>query len=151
MERLHRMKEKLMDCIVNQVENNLEQVDTKELGEAIDMIKDLSKAIYYCTITDAMNQEHEDHKKQREYYPNAWEVYPIHPESEGYYDAGLVKYKKNYMESKALHHDKTKLMQELESYMDELYKDVLEMLQDMSMEEKQVLQQKLQHLMSKVK
>ena len=30
---------------------HLEQADTKELGEAIDMIKDLEEAIYYKTIT----------------------------------------------------------------------------------------------------
>jgi hypothetical protein len=33
---------------------HLDSVDAKELGEAIDMIKDLSEAIYYCTITEAM-------------------------------------------------------------------------------------------------
>jgi hypothetical protein len=32
----------------------LGEVDTKELGEAIDMIKDLEEAIYYCTVTEAM-------------------------------------------------------------------------------------------------
>ena len=26
------------------------------MGEAIDMIKDLSEAIYYCTITEAMEK-----------------------------------------------------------------------------------------------
>ena len=29
----------------------IREVDTKELGEAIDMIKDLEEAIYYCTVT----------------------------------------------------------------------------------------------------
>jgi hypothetical protein len=33
---------------------NLDCVDAKELGEVIDMIKDIEEAIYYCTVTAAM-------------------------------------------------------------------------------------------------
>ena len=56
MERLHHVKEIILDEIVEQV-NNLACADTKELGEAIDMIKDLEEAIYYGTITKAMHGE----------------------------------------------------------------------------------------------
>ena len=147
MDRLHRIKNRLIDCVESQVENNLECVDTKELGEAIDMIKDISKAMYYFTITEAMDG---DSKGEREYYPNAWEVYPIPTGKEIMY-GGMMKYKKNYMEGKAMHHDKNKLMQDLENYMEELNKDVTEMMAEMTAEEKQMLQQKLQHLMGKVK
>ena len=38
---------------------NLEEVDAKELGEAVDMIKDLEEAIYYCTVTEAMKDNAE--------------------------------------------------------------------------------------------
>lgn len=55
MKRLHHMKESLMAEVQAQM-NHLECVNTKELGEAIDMIKDLSEAIYYCTITEAMEE-----------------------------------------------------------------------------------------------
>lgn len=54
--RLQHMKESLVSCVENQL-THLESVDTKELGEAIDMIKDLEEAIYYCTITKAMNEK----------------------------------------------------------------------------------------------
>ena len=37
--------------------SNLQQVDAKELGEVIDMVKDIEEAIYYCTITEAMNSD----------------------------------------------------------------------------------------------
>ena len=47
------MKKCLMASVQSQM-NDLKNVDTKELGEAIDMIKDLSEAIYYCTVTEAM-------------------------------------------------------------------------------------------------
>ena len=47
------MKETLM-CAVEMQLCDLGDVDTQELGEAIDMIKDLEEAIYYCTVTEAM-------------------------------------------------------------------------------------------------
>ena len=67
MERLKHMKETLMACIEGEV-CNLKEADTKELGEAIDMLKDLEEAIYYATITKSM---HEQDKKEKEvmYYP----------------------------------------------------------------------------------
>ena len=54
--RLKWMEEALADTIEMQF-CNLDTVCTKELGEAVDMIKDLEKAIYYRTITEAMNAE----------------------------------------------------------------------------------------------
>ena len=63
------MKESLVSCVENQL-THLESVDTKELGEAIDMIKDLEEAIYYCTITKAMNkkgEEKEEYYSQKQY------------------------------------------------------------------------------------
>jgi hypothetical protein len=46
---------------------HLDTVDTKELGEVIDMVKDLSEAIYYCTITEAM-EEKEEKGESHHYY-----------------------------------------------------------------------------------
>ena len=51
--KLEHMKETLM-CAVEMELCNLGEVDTEELGAAIDMIKDLEEAIYYCTVTEAM-------------------------------------------------------------------------------------------------
>lgn len=67
MEQLMMMKEQLIAAIQNQM-GNLHQVDTKELGEAIDMVKDLSEAIYYCTVTEAM-EEKDKEKEHMMYYP----------------------------------------------------------------------------------
>ena len=39
VKRLEQMKECLVSCVQNQISGHLDQVDTKELGEAIDMIK----------------------------------------------------------------------------------------------------------------
>ena len=56
MERLKSIKEMLMCCIEGQM-SHLDTVDTKELGEAIDMIKDLEEAMYYCTVVEAMKEK----------------------------------------------------------------------------------------------
>jgi hypothetical protein len=64
MEQLKQMKETLMSCVQSQIYSNLDKVDTKELGEAIDMIKDLSEAIYYCTITEAMEEGVEEEEER---------------------------------------------------------------------------------------
>ena len=55
IEELKTIKTQLMGCVQNQM-GQLDKADTKEMGEAIDMIKDLSEAIYYCTITEAMEK-----------------------------------------------------------------------------------------------
>lgn len=69
--RLKHMKETLT-CLVENQMCHLDQVDTKELGEAIDMIKDLEEAIYYCTITEAMegkeNGQKQPHYENERYY-----------------------------------------------------------------------------------
>ena len=36
---------------------NAYEADTEELGEAIDMLKDLEEALYYCTIIEAMEEK----------------------------------------------------------------------------------------------
>lgn len=77
MKRLEQMKESLMACVQNQIAGNLSQVDAKELGEAVDMIKDLSEAIYYCTITEAMNEKEELQKNQQPQMQQQPMYYPM--------------------------------------------------------------------------
>lgn len=55
MHQLKQMKERLMACVEGQI-GDIYHADSKELGEAIDMIKDLSEAIYYCSIVEAMEK-----------------------------------------------------------------------------------------------
>ena len=69
MEQLKSMKHKLTECVEKQINGNLEYTNAQELGEAVDMIKDLSEAIYYCTITEAM--EDKSHMKNGNHYPAA--------------------------------------------------------------------------------
>ena len=67
MERLKSIK----DCLIAQVSGQmgkLDQVDAKELGEVVDMIKDMEEACYYAKITEAMEKGEEEKKYYTEYY-----------------------------------------------------------------------------------
>ena len=61
MERLKSMKETLIGCAQSQM-GNLGQVDAHELGEVVDMIKDLDEAMYYCSVVKAMEESAEEKK-----------------------------------------------------------------------------------------
>lgn len=67
MERYKHLKETLM-CAVEGQCMNLTQADTKELGEAIDMLKDLEEAMYYAAITKAMKAD-EQEQEGKYYHP----------------------------------------------------------------------------------
>lgn len=69
MKQLKQMKEILTSAVQGQM-SNLSQANTEELGAAVDMIKDLSEAIYYCTITESMKEaaeEKEEMMKMQKY------------------------------------------------------------------------------------
>jgi hypothetical protein len=136
IKRLETMKESLMNCVQGQM-GDLASVDAKELGEAVDMIKDLSEAIYYCTVTEAMHENKREYPidynryyrdMDREngimYYTDSHGV--SHPSanmttgSQGrrdYREGRSPMTRKMYMEHKELHHGKEVQMQELEKYM----------------------------------
>ena len=78
IEEMKTMKTQLMGCIQGQM-GNLKDADTKQLGQAIDMIKDLSQAIYYCTITQAMEKTESQPINNINYYtttPPYGKIYP---------------------------------------------------------------------------
>ena len=70
MEKLKHMKEVLANAVYSEL-GNLKEADTKELGEVVDMVKDLEEAIYYCTITKAMEEKEKNgngHNPEKYYY-----------------------------------------------------------------------------------
>ncbi len=71
MEKLKAMKDKLISCVEQQLDN-ISAGDTKELGEAVDMIKDLEETIYYATVTKAMNESGKDIKAEVLRYPSRY-------------------------------------------------------------------------------
>lgn len=220
MEQLKNMKTKLVDCVEKQINGNLEYANAQELGEAVDMIKDLSEAIYYCTITEAMDDKSQwkngDHQAAAHYYGGYDQYSPMYASNSGnggnrnytpmyasngqggtnYYSpvvyasdgnaqsrgesrnytpmyAGNGGYmyhdaeygyphmipehearssmaKRRYMDGKR-QNDKQMQMRELEQYTQELAQDITDMIKDASPEERQLLQQKINLLASKIK
>jgi hypothetical protein len=216
---MHEMIEKLTECAKYEIDKGVEAVDTKEMGEVTDIIKDLAEAMYYRTLVEAMKESEygEDYdeygpmEEDRRYYRGqprsktsgrymsrgdgrrrGYEepVYRMTPEMyrrmpmewerdmdrEGmgrmyYTDGGNMgggstsgnreggrdrregrsgMMRRGYMEAKEMGKDKGEKMKELEDYMKELSADVTEMISDASQEEKTMLKQKMQVLMSKI-
>lgn len=178
----HRMKE-VAKTLLSEVEcqlHDLSCVDTKEMGEVIDMIKDLTEAIYYETIIKAMEEgtEHDVAYYKDKRYPGEPDYYgfdkmpydkeyPRHMKDKESMSPYMEKdmwepmqrdereghshlSRKAYMESKEMHHDQAKKMQELEKYVQELSKDITEMISDASPEEKQLLKTKVATLATKI-
>lgn len=177
MHRLYDMKNCLISAAQSQM-GNLQDCNAEELGEVIDMIKDLEEAIYYCTITKSMNDKEENNSSQyRMYYKERGghdydnsSSYINYPRIDKYNDKSNEHYRERefplemrdaregrsparrrmYMESKELHKDKVTAMKELEEYMQELSSDICEMIEDASPEEKQLLQKKIIALSNKI-
>ena len=62
MEQLKNIEQ----CLISQVQaqmGDLKKVNAKELGEVMDMIKDLEEAMYYCSIIEAMDKSKEDNQQ----------------------------------------------------------------------------------------
>lgn len=178
MDQLKSMKEMLVGVVQGQF-SNLHSADYEELGAAIDMIKDLAEASYYCAVIEAMEGQEKQSKKHyeeeyRDYDRAQGKMY--YTERPTYYTDGSGSHgsmyyteqpqirmnmrdsregrspmtRKMYMESKELHHPKETKLKELEKYMQELTQDLSEMISDASPEEKTMLQQKLSTLASKI-
>ena len=97
MDKLKHMKENLFNRIDAEIARGLENIDTKELGEAIDMVKDLSEAMYYCSIVEAMEEREEESKIMEKHYSQTMGKYPPYQMSEGYNNGGRMNYDGNRM------------------------------------------------------
>ena len=150
MHRMKGLKECLVDIVEEQLYCNRDKVCTKELGETIDMIKDLSEAMYYHAITEAMEEgsEVEEHHMEMPYKEHHHKE--EHHEVKDHMMGKSAEHRKMYMEGKGTK-DRTWQMKELENYAQELTSDIIEMIQDSTMEEKQMLQQKIATLATKIK
>ena len=68
-----------------------------------------------------------------------------------YREGSSPMYRRMYMESKEMNQDSTKNMQDLENYVHELSKDIMDMIENSTAEEKQMLRQKITTLAAKIK
>ena len=188
MERLKAIKDQLLAQVEAQM-GDLKCVDAKELGEVIDMIKDLAQTMYYCEVYQAMEAKDEETNTNNYYYTEKYlpapiytgamtgkryypdgEEEPMHQRygkepgrSEEYYEREYpLQYlrderegrspikRKMYMESKATNPDSAKVMKDLESYMQDLTSDMMEMLDKATPEEKAMVQKKVSTLATKL-
>ena len=138
--KLMWMEEQLIAEVEKQFEC-LEEVCTKELGEVIDMIKDLKEAIYYEAITKAMEGDSWKTEKSDHH---------LNGDSRSEHEGKSPLSRKMYLEAKHMNKDKATQLRELEKYMQELSQDVVDMIADASPEEKQYLEKKITALASKV-
>lgn len=148
--RLKWMEEALVDVIEMQF-CNLDTVCTKELGEAVDIIKDLEEAMYYHTITEAMKTEKSSHNlswKEKSYDCEMEDMMVKEEWDEwlGHSPHG----RKRYLEAKEHGKDKATQLRELEKYVQELSSDVVDMINDASPEEKAYLEKKMTALAAKI-
>ena len=166
-ERMKWLKECLMCCVEAQMQH-LDEADAEELGEAIDMIKDLEEAIYYATVTEAMqgNDKEEkyrhkegQHEEEDRHYAQGKMYYsspmmhmedPAHTTSTTSHEGRSPASRRMYMEAKQTQTDKAMQLRELEKYMQELTNDIVEMIQDSSPEEKSYLEKKMTTLAAKI-
>lgn len=171
IEKLKNIQETLAAVAEEQLAH-LECVDAKELGEVIDIIKDIEETIYYCTVTKAMKEGVENHEPEVMYYggyrkehpswrekemkDKAWDNNTIYMEKEYPHafedprEGKSYRSRRVYMESKESKQDKTIQMRELEKYLQELAQDITEMIEDASAEERQYLSKKISSLATKV-
>lgn len=131
-EQLVAEAEKQFEC--------LEEVCTKELGEVIDMIKDLKEAIYYEVVTKAMESDSWKTEKSDHHLSD----------SRSDYESKISHSRQLYIEARHMNKDKATQLRELEKYMQELSQDIVDMIADASPEEKQYLEKKITALASKV-
>ena len=60
MMRMSGIEDKLLGMLELGTANGLESVNAAEMGEVVDMVKDLAEAKYYCSVVMAMEEESED-------------------------------------------------------------------------------------------
>lgn len=175
MKYINEIKDIVAEQAYEQLKHNLECVDTKELGEVIDMVKDMAEAAYYCSVVEAMednwDREAKEEYMERKYagsrsvatpYQDGWERdtgrrtrhLPYYdydePVARDIREGRSPLTRKMYMEAKTQHQGKEVQLHELEKYMGELSSDVTEMISDATIEEKQMLHNKLLALASKI-
>lgn len=149
-EKMKWMRETLIDCLECQM-SDIYEADTKELGEAFDMLKDLEEAMYYSTITEAMLKgDEQPHYQDRGTYE--WTAQGVGDYGSGHHAhmGRSPEVRKLYMEARDGGKDKATQIKELEHYMQELSMDIVEMIQEAGTEEKQYLEKKLLALASKI-
>ena len=180
MEELKTMKQQFISAVQGELARGINKVDAHEMGEVVDMIKDLSEAIYYCSVTDAMDKSSQEDK---EYYMEKYMPSKYYTPYPRYYDernrdmemySGRMYFtepkvnvstRSNYardmregrspMSRRMFMETKNSgsaesSMKELEHYLKDLSEDIVEMIENLNNEERIIVKQKLSALANKI-
>lgn len=193
MERLRSMKERAMLLAETGLNQDISCIDAKELGEVIDIVKDMEEAIYYCSIIEAMEKTDNEEEYLKKYLPEmsyARNYYPYYNMKNNAYsgkmyysprygsrnmkylssdidksrnyssyyddmmhddrDGNAWIYRRNYIEDKELKKSEQESLQDLEEYAQTLVDDVMELIQETTPKEREILKQKISTLSSKL-
>ena len=69
MSRLKSMRDRAISLAEEGLNQDVSCIDAYELGEIIDIVKDIEEAIYYCSITKAMEESTDREKYLKHYLP----------------------------------------------------------------------------------
>ena len=147
---LKMIKGCLESAVADQM-TDLANVNTAELGEVVDMIKDIAEAMYYCSKAEKNMNSWTNNKNEEIYMRYDGDYHAKTAWTNDGREGRSPTQRRIYIESKEGQHDKAIVMQKLELYAQDLVTDVLEMLQDSSPEEKSLMHKKLMALSEKVK
>ena len=112
MECIKTMRDTLISLAVEELKHP-ECVNTEEMKDVIKMIKNLQEAIYYYTVTEAMEDK---------YQVGDWEEHPV-----------------TYMQEYMRETDATKKAKHLEAYLTEIGTEINEMIANATPHEKQLM------------
>lgn len=174
MDNIKHMKTMLESAIYAEMNKGIDRANTDELGKAIDMLKDITETLYYCSIVKSMEDSETESKEYRKYYTPAMtpEIYRdvdrrtngrmYYTETESTESDMMQKdnempmngsksdrYRTDYMKSKRSG-DTSNRMVHLDNYAKMLTEDVMEMLRDATENEKTLIRSKMSALASKI-
>lgn len=166
MGKIYEIYEKLENAIHDQLENGIKNCNTSEMAYAFDMLKDTAETMYYKSVVDAMIEEPYAKRPERltmdmykepsrMYYnePNRVNeprrMYYTEPTDMQEHMGKSGKSRREYMNIKT-GQDIPKKVEKLEHYMNDVVDDMQEMMNGMSVEEKNILKQKLMVLNSRI-
>lgn len=162
IERIHKMQECLTEKAVNELEKGVENVDTSEMGQVVDMIKDLAEAEYHSIISKAMKKADEEEEEYDKELLRSLKAEYGEESGRRYYDQ--YRYangrfapkgrgtRRGYEEPPYYHmpvnYNDMEYMRDM--YIRELSGDISELLNDMTPDERNLLRTKMSNLASKL-
>lgn len=119
VKRMYCMTEKLAECAEKQFDAGIENIDTAEMGQVVDMMKDLSEAMYYRELTKAMQEfDAEDVMEMLDRYGDGRKFYDHYRYADGRFaPKGRGTYRRGY-EEPPYYHMTPEMYRNMEQYRD---------------------------------